>query len=140
MHWDIDIRLLAAKALGKISFVCPDYVCSTLLHMLPDGVVSPSLAIRHGCIVVAAECILALSIQGHVPAELSEEVSLIVMKVDKARLYRYNATYLCSMMSLLIYLFFRGRGSEILREASCKLIECIARAQLPLVSKSQVWC
>lgn len=142
-HWDPDIRKLAARALGKVAFVCPDIVVSSLMHVVPNGVISSSLPTRHGCVLFAAEVILSLSIQGDIAAEVSEEVSQIVTNIEKARMYRL-ALLLKSRYHFLKFVLyriiynFRGRGSEILREASCLLIENIARSQLPLVSKTQV--
>lgn len=46
-----------------------------------------------------------------VPAALLQEVAAVVARMDKLRLYR-------------------GKGSDLLRQASCKLLEHIARSGL----------
>ena len=87
-HWDVDIRRLAARALGQVAFVSPDMVCAALMRIVPDGVVSPSLATRHGCVLFASEVILSLSTQGPIIEAVSDMVSDIVVRIEKARMYR----------------------------------------------------
>lgn len=75
--------------MGKLTSVSPDLVCDSLMRIVPSGITSTSLAARHGAVLLAAEVILSLSIIGAIPAAVAEEVSQIVIKLDKARMYRY---------------------------------------------------
>lgn len=42
------------------------------------------------------------------------------------------------IVTIILNIFFRGRGSELLRQASCVLIESIAKSQLTIPLKTQV--
>lgn len=118
-HWDEEIRNLSATALGKLTSISPVYMSASLLRILPTALTSPMLPLRHGAVLFASHVALNLSLSGNVPPELAETICDIVPTLDKARM-------------------FRGRGSEVLRASSCALIESIARAQLSMVSKTQV--
>lgn len=69
------------------------------MRILPEGVLSPSLATRHGSVRFASEAILALSIQGPIAADVAEEVSQVVIKMEKARMYRFER---CSAIDLIL--------------------------------------
>ena len=103
-HWDAEIRQLAAKALGEIAYVCPAYVCSTLMRIVPEGVISPSLATRHGCVMFAAEAVLSMSTQGPIAPEVAEEISQVVLRIETARMYRLVlCRVVCDIGCLLLY-------------------------------------
>jgi hypothetical protein len=78
--------------------------------------------LRHGSLLAVGEIV-----QAHVfhnsahalPADLVTEITELILKLEKGRMYR-------------------GKGGESLREASCLLIQLIARAQLPMPIKTQV--
>ena len=109
VHWDVEIRELAAKALGEVTFVCPSYVCSTLMRVVPAGVVSPSLATRHGCVMFAAEVILSLSTLGPIAPEVAEEISQVVPRIEKARMYRFVFILFCVMH----YVYLPCQGPQL---------------------------
>lgn len=110
VHWDSDIRQLAALALAALVPLDVPFFAEELLPRLEPETRSPDLFTRHGAMMAAAEVVLALSIHG---VQLSEEVLLavrnIVPRAERARVYR-------------------GRGGQMVRNASCRLIECIALA------------
>jgi hypothetical protein len=119
-HWDIEVRELSAKTLAKLTALDPDLVASTAILELLPFTTSPDLLKRHGSILGIAEALAALSALGHtLPEALMDEIVAVVPQLEKARLYR-------------------GRGGEIVRQAACRLIECIAIANFPLPVKMQL--
>ncbi|KAJ1792402.1 hypothetical protein LPJ59_004848 [Coemansia sp. RSA 2399] len=50
-HWDLKTRELAAKALGGLAPLAPEYVISDLLPDIVTATASPFLAVRHGAIL-----------------------------------------------------------------------------------------
>jgi hypothetical protein len=136
-HWDIDVRTLAAKSLGKLTTINPQY-CLDALEPILASCVSPSSSAtaRHGGVLALGEIILTLSMNNRmsnvdddsgddgssvvtIPQKIVTDTFEVVGKLDKGRMYR-------------------GRGGEQLREASCMLVECIARSQLTMPIKVQV--
>eukprot|EP01138_Halocafeteria_seosinensis_P011721 gb/GECG01011978.1/.p1 GENE.gb/GECG01011978.1/~~gb/GECG01011978.1/.p1 ORF type:complete len:1494 (+),score=189.78 gb/GECG01011978.1/:1-4482(+) len=113
-HWDHEIRLLSARGLAKIVPLDPHFFSEEVLPILIPKVRSADLLERHGAILAVGECILALS---QIPFMLSPETQTairnIIPRAEKARVYR-------------------GRGGQMVRSAACRLIECIALAQLPM--------
>ena len=137
-HWDFEIRNLAAKALGKLSLVNPQYCLDALGPILTSCVATKSPpALRHGGVLAVGEILLMLCMHNQMENSKSDDIDIeednvitipdnvlreafeVVGKLDKGRMYR-------------------GRGGEQLREASCMLIENIARAQLNMPIKVQV--
>ena len=70
--------------------------------------------------------------------EIIKEVSQIVHGMDKARLYRYYMSKNALQFLTNFYSICRGRGSELLRSASCQLIKQIAKSALSILIKTQV--
>lgn len=119
-HWDIQIRELASKTLNKMTPLDPSLIADTAIPSLLPYTTSPDLLKRHGSILGIAECLQALSDLGHtLPDDMVSDIVSVVPQIEKARLYR-------------------GRGGEIVRQACCRLLECVAIAQLPLPVKMQL--
>jgi hypothetical protein len=117
-HWDVNIRLLSAKALQNLTALDPQYMVATALPLLLSQTLSPDLLIRHGAVVCVSELILGLAkVNGFIPHEVLSTIRNVVMKIEKARLYR-------------------GRGGEIMRGACCRLIECMAEANFDLPDRT----
>lgn len=118
-HWDEDIRALAAQGLASLVYLDPDLGLDTLNYLIPLCT-SSVFTKRHGSVVAVSAVVLALSGTSAVlSGPLIHGIVDIVPALDKARL-------------------FRGRGGELLRLASCVLIENISRANLELSTKFQV--
>ena len=62
---------------------------------------------------------IVLALRDELPDEVVAELSELVAKLDKLRLYR-------------------GRGGEIMRAAVCRFIECLSLSQIPSTVKQQV--
>ncbi|GHP04507.1 hypothetical protein PPROV_000326100 [Pycnococcus provasolii] len=129
-HWDASVRKLAADALrvacmtGGSRDAAARHVASTILPVLLDQTLSTTLEVRHGAALGVAEVLLGLHDASRRGAEqqdgeplltdaLAERVARCVPDIEKKRLYR-------------------GKGGEIMRGAVCRMIECIARVELPL--------
>jgi hypothetical protein len=123
-HWDISIRTLASKSLNKLTALDPALMASEVIpFLLVKCLDDKNLEVRHGGVLGVAETILALAELNFLVDATSEEtmtdVSAIVSKIEKKRLYR-------------------GRGGEIMRSAVCRLIQCISTARVPLNVRDQV--
>ena len=123
-HWDVEVRMLAAKSISKLLQLDVSQ-CGRLFSDLLADSSSPQLHIRHGSVLALSECLKVLStmeggvMQQHLSAKLTTEVSLVVGGLDKNRL-------------------FRGRGSELLRQAAGDLIGSIASGNIS-VHKRTAW-
>ncbi|KAG7398260.1 hypothetical protein PHYBOEH_011433 [Phytophthora boehmeriae] len=116
VHWDIQIRNLAAAALGKIAALDPTYAMTRLFPRLLALAISPDVEVivRHGALVSIAELLMALvQIPVFLDGELQKEMKMLPIEIDKRRL-------------------FRGRGGEMIRGAVCNVIEVISNARLSL--------
>ena len=109
-HWDPAIRELSSKGLGNLTKLDPNHMLDTVVPDLISKVCDADLLIRHGAVLGIAEITLALSEIAH---PLSSKIVDVVVAVEKARLYR-------------------GKGGEVMRSAICRLVECIARAEVRL--------
>jgi hypothetical protein len=120
-HWDDEVRVLASQALARLSVIDSAKGCEILQNLLKMSF-SQTVSTRHGSVLAVGEVLLALvSSRGaqFLQAELNDSIVDLVLQLDKARLYR-------------------GRGGEILRHASCALIESIARCNLTMDLKKKV--
>jgi tubulin-specific chaperone D len=133
-HWDIEIRQLAATALGQLTMLmedksddlldCGDMILSSYRNSFVLNSLHPSNAsLRHGSILAVAEVTISLFKLKLLPPacdklapEVLEKVFAIVPELNRLRLYR-------------------GKGSEYLRVASCNLITSIAMCNLQLPNK-----
>ena len=117
-HWEPALRQLAAETLGRLASVpqlqsvLVEEVLPTLLPLCTNRLVP----VRHGAVWGVAEILLGLARNGclgSVEEGMQAEISQVVARVEKAKQYR-------------------GKGGDMLRTASCRLIECIADAGLSL--------
>lgn len=118
-HWDFGIRSLASKAVALL--IIQDI--ETLLPHLSvviDNCLSKKFNVRHGALLTVAEVFAALSLKDFViPSQLNADVLSLVSRLEKARLYT-------------------GKGGELVRQAVCYLIECIAKAHVALPFTTQL--
>lgn len=118
-HWDENIRSLASQALARLSKISTVNGCAVLEKLIASSF-SPTIAIRHGSVLGVAEVVHELAANGTaIPAAINDGIVDLVINLDKARMYR-------------------GRGGEILRHASCVLIENIARSNLNVDIKKKI--
>ena len=94
-----------------------EYFVETVMTNLLERSTNSDLCVRHGAVVGLSEIFLAL--KDELPDELEGDLSELVPKLEKLRLYR-------------------GRGGEIMRSAVCRYIECLSLAKVPLTVKQQV--
>ena len=122
-HWDVPIRLLAAQAAARLAPLDSPYILETVLPMLFTKTLSPDLKARHGSTHMIAEILLGLVGELHagqgreLPAEIRKAISGLVPAIEKARLYK-------------------GRGGEIMRGATCRLLEVQAILHMPAGPKT----
>lgn len=123
-HWEPALRQLAAETLGrlaevsKLQAVLIDEVLPTLLPRCTHRLVP----VRHGAIWGVAELVLGLSRNGaldQIEQALQDDIAQVVARVEEKQQYR-------------------GKGGEMLRGATCRLIECIADAGLHLDAATTV--
>lgn len=119
------MRTLASQSLARISKLNHEYCSKEILPNLLEQSFSDDLVVRHGSLLGAAEMILAMGElgmmqeSGALSAEMKASIAELVPSIEKARLYR-------------------GRGGEVMRSASCRMIECISLAHVPLTVRQQV--
>lgn len=116
-HWDITIRILASKSLHHLVGLDLPFTQETVLPHLLAKCTDSDLFVRHGAVLGVAEIVLAM--KSSIPEDAMLEVTELVPKLEKLRLYR-------------------GRGGEVMRAAVCRYTECLSLAQLPLTVKQQV--
>lgn len=125
LHWDIEIRSIASKSLASVSKLNPHYISIFVLPKLIRQCLHDDLVVRHGSLLGVAEIVSAfgesnLVTQGEIlTSEILSLVAELVPSIESARLYR-------------------GRGGEIMRNAACRMVECISHAGVPLSVKQQV--
>ena len=119
------MRKLASQSLARVSKLNPVYCSKEVLPNLLEQSLNDDLVVRHGSLLGAAEMTLAMGELDMVEksdalsAEMKSLIAELVPSIEKARLYR-------------------GRGGEIMRSASCRMIECISLARIPLTVRQQV--
>lgn len=124
-HWDNEIRSLASQSLARVSKLNHQYCVNEILPKLLEESFNEDLVVRHGSLLGAAEMILAFGdldlVQGSdtLDGNIKSKVVELVPSIEKARLYR-------------------GRGGEIMRAASCRMIECISLANVQMTVRQQV--
>lgn len=117
-HWEPALRQLAAEALGRLAAV-PQLQAVLIEEVLPSLLPRCThrlVPARHGAIWGVAELLLGLSRHGaldQIAQAVQEDIAQVVTRVEEKQLYR-------------------GKGGEMLRGATCRLIECIADAGLAL--------
>lgn len=130
-HWDKEIRILAAKSLARLILLEQKFYDKDdknqnfkdnydMLELLLNNCLSDNISLRHGSLLATGYVLRAFSLRGiEIPSKLIEQIENLVPNIEKKRLYR-------------------GRGSELIREAVCILIENIALAELKLTVKGSV--
>jgi hypothetical protein len=128
-HWDKVVRTLAAEALGKLTHLDTEYVESAAIPLLLENSLDArNVQLRHGAVLGLAEITLGYnslkatnnnSLVGLLKKETLASISELVATIEKKRLYR-------------------GKGGEQMREAVCRLIECISITEIPLSVPQQV--
>lgn len=127
-HWDKAIRVLASQALGKLTHLDTEYIESKVIPQLLENSLDPrNVQLRHGAVLGLAEIVYGYSllvqkeksIESLMKKETLSSLAELVPTIEKQRLYR-------------------GRGGEQMREAVCRLIECISIAKIPLTVPQQV--
>ena len=117
-HWDPSIRLLAAQAVSRLAPKDEAYVIETLIPFLVGKTLAQDLKARHGATHMLAETLHGLVMTNYagegkrLPAETRKAVAGVVPAIEKARLYR-------------------GRGGEIMRGATARLLEVLATLRMP---------
>lgn len=127
-HWDKGIRSLSAQALGNLTHLDTPFIESVAIpYLLENSLDVRNVQLRHGSVLGLAEIILAYeslkSTKGSLEDLLSQgtlaNIAELVATIEKKRLYR-------------------GKGGEQMREAVCRLIECISITRIPLTVPQQV--
>ena len=117
-HWDESLRLLSAKAAARLAPLEAEWVVATMIPDLCGRALSPDLKERHGATHMAAEVLLGVANAAHggdggqFPPETRKQVGGLVPAIEKARLYR-------------------GRGGEVMRGATCRMLEVCATIRMP---------
>ncbi|RHZ33210.1 hypothetical protein DYB31_005102 [Aphanomyces astaci] len=115
-HWDVNVRVLAASALGQLAPLDVAYMLSAIVPPLLVASISPSsdVIVRHGATLALSEIALHIaSVPAFIDGEVMRRLKLIPIEMDKRRLYR-------------------GRGGEMIRVAVCTLMQTIAKLGWPL--------
>ena len=101
------------------------YCAKEILTKLYEQSFDNDLVVRHGLVLGVAESIYSLGEMDLVKGvdvlsrDVKSSIAELVPSIEKAHLYR-------------------GRGGEIMRSASCRMIECLSLAEVPMTVKQQV--
>ncbi|TPX62107.1 hypothetical protein PhCBS80983_g00682 [Powellomyces hirtus] len=128
VHWDPNVRELAASTLAKLTPINTTYMSQTVLPALITRTTSDELAVRHGSLLAIGEICLAWyaaairpsdtgKLNGTVPWRAQENSGIVTSL--SAVIATYPARYL------------DGFGGELTRFGCCKLIARLAEAQWP---------
>lgn len=129
-HWDPSIRSLASKSLKGLVPLDTEYFRSAVVpYLLQTSLDERDVQLRHGSVLGLAEIILAyetlkskdLDLDALLTKELMVSIAELVPTIEKKRLYR-------------------GKGGEQMRNAVCRLIECISITLIPFTVPQQVRC
>ncbi|TDH67775.1 uncharacterized protein CCR75_006565 [Bremia lactucae] len=116
VHWDVQIRTLAAAAMGKIGVLDPSHATRQLFPQLLAYALSSDaeVIVRHGALLSIAELLTNLAqVPVYFDGELQKKVKMLPIEIDKRRL-------------------FRGRGGDMIRCALCNVIEVTATSRMNL--------
>lgn len=127
-HWDKSIRTLSAEALGNLCHLDTDFIESTVVpRLLENSLDTRNVQLRHGAVLGLAEIVYAFDSLQTSESPLEKLLSTAtltsiadhVATIEKKRLYR-------------------GKGGEQMREAVCRLIQCMSITRIPLTVSQQV--
>ncbi|CEG50500.1 Beta-tubulin folding cofactor D [Plasmopara halstedii] len=116
VHWDAQIRTLAAAALGKIGALDPPHVMMEVFPRIMTLALSPNVEVivRHGALMSSAELLANLRLlPANIDGEVQKKMKMLPIEIENRRL-------------------FRGRGGEMIRSAVCNVIEVISTCRLSL--------
>lgn len=110
-HWDKALRSLAAMGLAALAPVATQQLADSALPRLLGLVTSDNLEVRTGAVLGIAELLPALPAAGlcNLKNNTGQQVTSVLTQLESAGMYR-------------------GKGGELMREASARLIEQIAAA------------
>ena len=109
-HWERCTRALATQTIGVLGALDPHWILNVGLPTALDRACDSDLPTRHGAILAVGEMILVVHRANLTPhLEIRKSIADVVQKVQRQKL-------------------FRGKGSELMRGATCRLIECIAKS------------
>eukprot|EP00850_Spirogloea_muscicola_P016377 SM000132S26892 [mRNA] locus=s132:248317:254950:- [translate_table: standard] len=109
-HWSKAMREVAAEALALLVPLDPSYFMSSALDHLCESTLSPDLGLRHGSLMALSHILRALP---PLSSERQSAVANVLSRMEKSRL-------------------LRGKGGELMREASCHYIASMAAVPLIL--------
>ena len=118
-HWDKEVRDLAAQSLCRIAEKLSDTekgkaAILSLLTTLMESVRSPIPQIRHGSILGIAYCLYGSALWiDEIDASMRSRIVGLITALESERL-------------------FRGSKGELVRDATCKLIEVISKLRFSL--------
>jgi hypothetical protein len=106
VHWDKNMRELAAETLRKLCVADSEYVIKNTLPKLAEGALNKDLVIRHGCLIGI----------GRICASLAKTLDLDIDTITLVQgvLDDYPKEYLDNL------------GSDLTRIAICRYIECLS--------------
>ena len=128
-HWDLGVRLLSSRALGKLTCIDVERISAEVVpYLLRNSLDEKNVQLRHGSVAGLAEIVSAFgamkeasngSMEGLLSSDTLNAIAELVPLIEKKRLYR-------------------GKGGEQIRASVCRLIECISVANVPLTVAQQV--
>ncbi|OUS48675.1 cofactor D [Ostreococcus tauri] len=109
-HWECSTRRLAARAIGILGDLDPEWVAEVGVETVLARTRSLDLPSRHGSIIALGEMLLVTS---RMNTRLDSDVNVRVLNL---------------ISEIGNELIFTGEGGLLIRSATCRLIECVARA------------
>lgn len=107
-HWERATRQLAVQTVGVLGDLDPNWILDVALPAVIDRACSSDLPTRHGAILAIGEMVLVVHRANLTPSpEVLAQIADVVPNIERLQLYR-------------------GKGGELMRGATCRLIECIA--------------
>ena len=114
VHWDSEVRVLAARALGLLVPYAGDFIRTVVLPGCVERSTKTNFEIRHGAMFAVAE-IVAASGGASLDEQARKDVAGLPNKLRNGR-------------------YYRGVGQEPTRIAFCRLVTCMAEAELDLAA------
>ncbi len=120
-HWDFDIRSLTSESLAKVVKLNPGYVIKNILPLLLEQITSSDLFTVHGSLLSIAQITIELfsEIQLEAPKTVQSVISVPKLLFET----KSNA--------------FQSFGSDLYRQAVCRLIESLCQTSWPVTDDDQ---